>query len=121
VEAQDQGARLTEDFLNRAVENLRTQAERNREMTQQLADQQQRRAEATQQLTQESVDAYMSFVNSMFSFQREGIGAAQRATDQAAGRCTSLVARGVVRAHAFTFFILQGDIKSLLMRVGVLA
>jgi hypothetical protein len=70
------------------VENLRTQAARNREMTQQLVDQQQRGAEAAQQLTQESVDAYMSFVNSMFSFQREGIGATQRATEQAAGRGT---------------------------------
>ncbi len=88
VEAQDQGARLTEDFFNRVVENLRTQAARNREMTQQLVDQQQRGAEAAQQLTQESVDAYMSFVNSMFSFQREEIGTTQRATDQAAGRGT---------------------------------
>ncbi len=42
VEAQDQGARLTEDFFNRVVENLRTQADISRAMTQQLANQQQR-------------------------------------------------------------------------------
>jgi len=66
--AQKQGAQLTEDFFNRVVENLRTQAEQNRKVTEQLADQQQRQAEAAQTLTRESVDAYMNFVNSMFSY-----------------------------------------------------
>ena len=37
-------------------------------MIQQLADQQQRQAEAAQTITQESVDAYMDFMDSMFSF-----------------------------------------------------
>jgi uncharacterized protein YukE len=63
--AQEQGAQLTEDFFNRVVENLRTQAEENRQATQQLAD---RQADAAQTLTRESVDAYMNFVNSMFSY-----------------------------------------------------
>ena len=66
--AQEQGAQLTEDFFNRVVENLRIQAEQNRQATQQLADQQQRQADAAQTLTRESVDAYMNFVNSMFSY-----------------------------------------------------
>jgi hypothetical protein len=35
--AQEQGAQLTEDFFNRVVENLRIQAEQNRQATQQLA------------------------------------------------------------------------------------
>jgi hypothetical protein len=47
-------------------------------MTQQLADQ--------QQLRQELVDAYVSFANSMASFEREGVEATQKATDQAANR-----------------------------------
>src|SRR5918996_6130918 len=66
--AQEQGAQLTEDFFNRVVENLRTQAEENRQMTEQLADQQQRQADAAQTLTRESVEAYMNFGNSMFSY-----------------------------------------------------
>jgi hypothetical protein len=45
------------------VENLRSQAEENRQVTQQLADQQQRQADAAQTLTRESVDAYMDFLN----------------------------------------------------------
>src|SRR3712207_6773126 len=80
VQAQEQGAQLTEDFFNRVIENLRSQAEDNRQVTQQLADQQQRGVEAAQTLTQESVDAYMDFVNSMFSFWQGSAEQARRQT-----------------------------------------
>src|ERR671933_1056447 len=76
--AQELNAQLTQEFFNRVLENLRTQAEDTREMGQQLADQQQRATEAGQQLTQESVDAYMDFVNSMFSFYQGSAGQARR-------------------------------------------
>src|ERR671933_763929 len=78
VSAQEMNAQLTQDFFNRVIENLRTQAEDTRQMGQQLADQQQRATEAGQQLTQESVDAYMEFVNSMFSFYQGSAGQARR-------------------------------------------
>jgi Zn-dependent M32 family carboxypeptidase len=65
---QEINAQLTQDFFNRVIENLRTQAEDTRQVGQQLADQQQRAIEAGRTLTQESVDAYMEFVKSMFSF-----------------------------------------------------
>ncbi len=80
VQAQEQGAQLTEDFFNRVIDNLRAQAEENRQVTQQLADQQQRGVEAAQTLTQESVDAYMEFVNSMFSFWQGSTEQARRQT-----------------------------------------
>ena len=73
VNAQEQGAQLTEDFFNRVIDNLRTQVEENRQTTQQLADQQQRQAEAAQTLTRESVEAYMEFLNSAFSFWQRGV------------------------------------------------
>ena len=85
VSAQEQGAQLTQDFYNRVIENLHTQAEENRQVTQQLADQQQRQADAAQTLTQESVGAYMDFVNSMFSFWQGGVQAQRRGADEAAG------------------------------------
>jgi ABC-type transporter Mla subunit MlaD len=85
VGAQEQGAQLTQEFFNRVIENLRTQAEDTRQVGQQLADQQQRAAEAGQTLTQESVDAYMDFVNSMFSFWQGSTQAAQRGTERAGG------------------------------------
>jgi hypothetical protein len=75
--AQELSAELTQQFFNGVINNLRTQAEQNREMTQQLADQQERQREATQALTQESVGTYMDFMNSMFSFYQGGIRAAE--------------------------------------------
>jgi uncharacterized protein YaaN involved in tellurite resistance len=66
--AQQLNAQLTQEFFNKVLENLHTHAEETRQMGQQLADQQQRVQEAGQQLTQASVNAYMDFVNSMFSF-----------------------------------------------------
>ena len=85
VEAQALNAQLTQQFFTDVINNLRTQTEDNREMSQQLADQQRRTQEAGQTLTQESVDAYMDFVNSIFSFyqgsmQEEGAEAAERGT-----------------------------------------
>jgi cytochrome c5 len=74
VNAQEQNAQLTQDFFNRVINNLHAQAEDTRQMTQQLADQQQRATEAGQTLTQESVNAYMDFVNSMFRFAQQGPG-----------------------------------------------
>ena len=76
--SQEQGALLTQGFFNRVIENLRAQADDTRQMTQQLADQQQRAAEARQILTGASVDAYMDFVNSMFTFYQGSVEATQK-------------------------------------------
>ena len=78
VSAQELNAQLTEDFFNRVINNLRTQADQNREMTQKLADQQQRTREATQVLTQESVEAYMDYLDSAFSYWQGGVQAAKK-------------------------------------------
>ncbi len=80
VSAQELNAQLTQDFFNRVIDNLRSQAEDTRQMGQQLTDQQQRATEAGRTLTQESVDAYMEFVNSMFSFWQGSVEQAQRQT-----------------------------------------
>src|SRR5215216_2831267 len=68
VSAQERGTQVTEVFFNQTINNLHAQAEQNRQATEQLADQQQRQAEAAQTLTWESVDAYMAFMDSMFSW-----------------------------------------------------
>lgn len=82
VSAQELNAQLTQDFFNRVVENLHTQAESNRELTQQLADQQERQQEATRALAQESTSAYMDFINSMFSFYQGSTEQARRQTQR---------------------------------------
>jgi len=76
--AQEQGAQVTEVFFNQAINNLRAQAEENRQATQHLADRQQRQADAARTLTRESVDAYMYFMDSMFSWWQGGIQTAER-------------------------------------------
>ncbi len=78
VSAQERSTQLTETFFNQAINNLHAQAEENRRVIQQLADQQQRQAEAAQTITQESVDAYMDFMDSMFSFWQGGVQTAER-------------------------------------------
>ena len=85
VSAQEMNAQLTQDFFNRVIENLRTQAEETRGLGQQLGGLQQQATEAGRTLTQESVSAYMDFVNSMFAFGQQGAQAAQRGTDRAGG------------------------------------
>lgn len=73
VSAQQLNAELTQSFFNSVINNLRAQAESNREMTQELISQQKRQREATQAFTRESMDDYVSFVNSLFSNYQEAL------------------------------------------------
>ena len=77
VSAQESSTQVTKVFFNQAINNLYAQAEQNRHVSQQLPDQQ-RQAVAAQTLTQESVDAYMNFMDSMFSFWQGSVQTAER-------------------------------------------
>ncbi len=48
------------------ISNLRTQAENNRALAEDLIEQQRKTQEASRALFQESVNAYMGFLGSMF-------------------------------------------------------
>ena len=78
VSAQQLNAELTQTFFNSVIGNLRKQAESNRETAGEIIQQQQRQREATQALTQESMNAYMDFLNSMFSYYQGNLDRAQR-------------------------------------------
>ncbi len=82
VSAQELNAQLTQEFFNGVINNLRTQAESNRALTEDLIEQQRKQQEASQALTQESVNAYMDFLNSMFSYYRGSLDEAQRSARQ---------------------------------------
>jgi hypothetical protein len=71
VSAQELNAQLTQEFFNGVINNLRTQAESNRALAEDLIEQQRKQQEASQALTQESVNAYMDFLNSVFALPRE--------------------------------------------------
>jgi len=77
VSAQERSTQLTEVFFNETINNLRAQAEQNRQTSEQLGEQQ-RQADAAQTLTRESVEAYNEFLNSVFSFWQRGVQTAER-------------------------------------------
>jgi predicted RNA polymerase sigma factor len=80
--AQEEGAQLTEVFFNQTINSLRAQAEENRQATERLTEQHQRQAEAAQTITEESVGAYMEFIDSMFSYWQGGVQAAEQGSKQ---------------------------------------
>ena len=80
VSAQELNAKLTQEFFNGVINNLRTQAENNRALAEDLLEQQRKQQEASQALAQESVNAYTDFLNSMFSYYRGSLDEAQRGT-----------------------------------------
>ena len=69
VEANEQSAQ--QDFFNGVINNLRTQAENNRALSEDLIEQQRKQQEASQALAQESVNAYMDFLNSMSAYYHD--------------------------------------------------
>jgi hypothetical protein len=80
VSAQELNAQLTQKFFNGVINNLRTQAKSNRELSEDLIEQQRKQQEGSQALAQESVNAYMDFLNSMSSYYPGNLDEAQRRT-----------------------------------------
>jgi len=78
--AQQRQARLAQDFSERVLDHLREQAESGRAASEQLTDQARRQQEAGRELAQESVNAYVDFLDTAFSQYR---GALDQAQDQA--------------------------------------
>ena len=78
VSAQELNAQLTQDFFDGVTNNMRTQADNNRALSEDLIEQQRKQQEASQALTQESLGAYMDFLDSMFSYYRGNLDEAQR-------------------------------------------
>ncbi len=83
VSAQELNAQLTQQFFNSVINNLRTQVENNRTLAEDLIEQQRKTQEASQALTQESVNTYMDFLGSMFSYPWQNMGAAEQITREA--------------------------------------
>ncbi len=77
VTTQERNVQLTEEFFNKVVSNLHTQADSNLQLSEQIAEQQQRQVEAAQALTLETVDAYMDFASSVFGFWHRGTQVAE--------------------------------------------
>ena len=88
--AQQLNTEMTQRFFNTVINYLQRHAEANVQVGEELVGQAQRRQEAFRQLTQESVQAYMDFINSLFSYaQTSSLEAAQRGTIEAQETPTS--------------------------------
>ncbi len=72
AEAQERQGRLARDFSERVLDHLKEQTESGRAASEQLADQARRQQEAGRAFAQESVNAYMDFLDTAFSQYREG-------------------------------------------------
>jgi hypothetical protein len=72
AEAQARRGRLAQDFSQRVLDHLREQAESGRAASEQLTDQARRQQEAGRAVAQESVNAYVAFLDTAFSQFREG-------------------------------------------------
>lgn len=78
VSAQELNAQVTQEFFNGVISNLRSQADNNRALSEDLIEQQRRQQEASRALAQESVNAYMDFLGSMSSYYRGSLEEIQR-------------------------------------------
>ena len=83
VSAQELNAQLTQEFFNSVINSLRTQAESNRALAEDLIEQQRKQQEASQTLAQESVNAYMNFLGSVFALPRESAKTAEGSAREA--------------------------------------
>jgi hypothetical protein len=72
AEARERQGQLARDFSERVLDHLKEQTESGRAASEQLADQARRQQEAGQAFAQESVKAYMDFLDTAFSQYREG-------------------------------------------------
>ncbi len=80
VSAQELNAQLTQEFFNGVIDNLRTQAESNRALADDLIEQQRKQRGTSRALAQGGVNAYMDFLNSMFSHYQGNLDGAQKRT-----------------------------------------
>src|SRR5215216_4702726 len=100
VSSQERNTQVTEVFFNQTINNLHAQAEQNRRATQQLTEQQQRQADAAQTLTRESVDIYMYFMDSMFSYWQGATQTAERAAEHAPSSSSPSTAESTARSQS---------------------
>jgi transglutaminase-like putative cysteine protease len=78
AEAQERQVRLAESFFESATNRIRVQAETGDAAARELAEQARRGQEASQTLARESADAYMDFLNSMFSYYQRSAEEAEK-------------------------------------------
>ena len=78
VALQERNVRFAQGLVDASIKELRSQAESNQAITQELVDRAESQREAFQTLFEESVDAYVDLAYAPFSYYKEGLEAAKK-------------------------------------------
>jgi hypothetical protein len=73
VALQERNIRFAQGLVDSSIKELRTQAESNRGLTQELVDRAEGQRDAFRTLVEESLDAYMDLAYAPFSYFRQGL------------------------------------------------
>ena len=98
AESGERQQRLAQEFSELVANNLREQAEGGRSGAKRLSEQADRQQEAGRALAQESVEAYMDFLDASFSQYRAGAMASGRTAAGVVGAATGAVTDATARA-----------------------
>jgi hypothetical protein len=82
VSLQESNLRLTQNFFQNWIEQVKNRAQFTRDATQNLQEQGQRQREAVETLSQEATNAYTEFLNSALSFYQETLSATTQVGQQ---------------------------------------
>ena len=80
VGLQERTVRFAQGIVDHFIEELRHQVESNRAMTQELVERVEKQRDAYQVLVKQFLDAYMNLAYAPFSYYKEGLQAAKKAT-----------------------------------------
>jgi hypothetical protein len=79
VAVQERNAKFAQSMFESGIETLRGQAETNRAVMENLAEETGRQQDALRTMVQESVGAYMDFLNSTFFYSQRGLEVTEEA------------------------------------------
>jgi hydroxypyruvate isomerase len=78
VGLQERNVRFAQGLVDASIKELRSQAESNQAITQEMVERAESQREAFQTLVEESVDAYVDLAYAPFSYYKEGLEAAKK-------------------------------------------
>ena len=100
--AQERNNRFAQSVFESGIEALKSQVGITRTLMQELGQQGQKQQDAFQALAQQSVEAYMSFFRSPFSFYQQALDAAEVATRQSIARFQASSRQGLEYMQGLT-------------------
>ena len=80
VALQERNVRFAQGVVDNSIKEIRQQAESNRAMTQELVERAEKQRDAFQTMVEEGVNAYMDLAYAPFSYYKEGLEYAKKAT-----------------------------------------